>query len=103
MPAGKSLRAEVIEGDGEACESNRVDSLLTLYDESGLLLGSDDDSGRGFCSRIDGTGSAATAAEAYANNLAGGTYYLLVEAAEVAREATDASGQFAYRLAVTLR
>jgi len=101
VPAGKSLRAEVIEGNTETCESNDIDSLLTLFNESGVELGRDDDSGRGFCSRIDGTGSAP--ADEYAHDLAAGTYYLLVEAAEAARDPADTSGQFAYRLAVTLR
>lgn len=101
VPTGKSLRAEVIEGDTETCESTDVDSLLTLFDESGMELGSDDDAGRGFCALIDGTG--ADAADAYAHDLAAGTYYLLVEAADVARDPVDTSGQFAYRLAVTLR
>jgi hypothetical protein len=104
VPAGKSLRAEVIEGNTETCESTDVDSLLTLFDESGMELGSDDDAGRGFCSLIDGTGAdAADAADADAHNLATGTYYLLVEAADGARDPADMSGQFAYRLAVTLR
>jgi hypothetical protein len=101
VPAGKSLRAEVIEGNAETCESNDVDSLLTLFDESGTALGSDDDAGRGFCSRIDGTGSAP--ADEYAHELTAGTYYLLVKAADVALDPADTSGQFAYRLAVTLR
>jgi hypothetical protein len=101
VPAGSSLRAEVIEGNTETCESDDLDSLLTLFDASGVELGRDDDAGRGFCSRIDGTGSAP--ADAYAHDLAAGTYYLLVEAAEGARDPANTSGQFAYRLAVTLR
>ena len=101
VPAGRSLRAEIIEGDAETCESADVDSYLTLFDASGVALGFDDDSGRGFCSRIDGTGSAP--ADAYAHHLAAGTYYLLVEASPSAQGAADTAGQFAYRLAVTLR
>ncbi len=101
MPAGRSLRAEIIEGDAETCESSDVDSYLTLFDANGVTLGFDDDSGRGFCSRIDGTGS--SPADAYAHDLAAGTYYLLVEASPSAQGAADTAGQFAYRLAVTLR
>lgn len=101
VPAGKSLRAEVIEGDAETCESSDVDSFLTLFDANGVALGGDDDAGRGFCSLIDGTGAAP--ADPYAHGLAAGTYYLLVEAAPTAQAPTDTSGQFAYRLAITLR
>ncbi len=49
----------------------------------------------------DGTGS--SPADAYAHNLAAGTYYLLVEASPSAQGAADTTGQFAYRLAITLR
>jgi cysteine-rich repeat protein len=101
VPAGKSLRAEIVEGDAETCESGEVDSFLTLFDATGLALGGDDDSGRGFCSRVDGTG--ATPADAYAHDLAAGTYYLLVEAAPSAQAPGDTTGQFAYQLAITLR
>ena len=101
MPAGKSLRAEIVEGNAETCESDDVDSFLTLFDATGLALGGDDDSGRGFCSRIDGTG--ASPADDYAHNLAAGTYYLLVEAAPTAQAPADTTGQFIYNLAITLR
>jgi len=101
VPAGKSLRAEIVEGNAETCESDDVDSFLTLFDASGLALGGDDDSGRGFCSLIDGTGS--SPADDYAHNLAAGTYYLLVEAAPSAQAPGDTTGQFIYNLAITLR
>lgn len=101
VPAGRSLRAEILEGDAETCESTDVDSFLTLFDASGLALGGDDDAGRGFCSLIDGTG--ALPADDYAHDLAAGTCYLLVEAAPGAQAPGDTAGQFVYRLALTLR
>jgi cysteine-rich repeat protein len=102
VPAGKSVRAEVIEGSAaETCESLGIDSLLTLYDANGVAVESDDDSGRGFCSRIDGTG--ASPASPGASKLTGGTYYLAVEAAPFAQGPTDTAGQFDYRLVVTIR
>jgi cysteine-rich repeat protein len=101
VPAGKSLRAEIVEGNAETCESDDVDSFLTLFDASGVALGGDDDSGRGFCSLIDGTG--ATPADDYAHNLPAGTYYLLVEASPSAQAPGDTTGQFVYNLAITLR
>ncbi len=101
VPAGKSLRAEILEGNAETCESDDVDSFLTLFDASGVALGGDDDSGRGFCSLIDGTGS--SPADAYAHALPAGTYYLLVEAAPSAQSPGDSTGQFIYNLAITLR
>ena len=101
VPAGKSLRAEIVEGNAETCESNDVDSFLTLFDASGVALGGDDDSGRGFCSLIDGTG--ATPADDYAHHLPAGTYYLLVEASPSAQAPADTTGQFIYNLAITLR
>ena len=102
VPGGQSIRAEVIEGNaGEACESLDVDSYLTLYDAAGVAIAIDDDGGRGFCSRIDGTGPAP--ATPGASKLAGGTYYLAVEAAPFAQGPSDSSGQFDYRLAITVR
>src|SRR5829696_1728492 len=58
VPAGASIRAEIIEGAAETCESNGIDSNLELINASGLQLVSDDDDGRGYCSQIDGTGAA---------------------------------------------
>jgi cysteine-rich repeat protein len=101
IPAGvsRSIRAEVIESDaGKACDLKQIDSFLTLYDGTGTLLASDDDSGRGYCSAIDGTGSAPRNPSAH--NLAPGTYYLEVKAAA---GATMATGVFNYKLAVTVR
>ncbi|MBI5545354.1 MAG: PPC domain-containing protein [Deltaproteobacteria bacterium] len=100
VPAGASgIRAEIVEGDGtETCESNGIDSYLTLYDSAGSTLTSDDDTGRGFCSLIDGTG--ALPLDPSAGGLSPGTYYL-----EVKRpfSATGASGLFNYKLVVTIR
>ncbi|PCC74720.1 hypothetical protein NAEX_07817 [Nannocystis exedens] len=99
--AGSSLRLEVIEGDRavETCESNGVDSRVTLYNAMGVELANDDDDGRGFCSLIDGTGSAPL--DAGAHNLAAGTYYVQVRASGLAQN--GAAGQFIYRLAATVR
>lgn len=99
VPSGWSLRAEVIEGGAESCESGEVDSLLSLHDAAGIQVASDDDLGRGFCSLLDGTGTSPQYAGAHA--LAGGTYYLRVAASNSAQMGT--TGQFDYRLAVTMR
>jgi hypothetical protein len=99
LPAGKSIRAEVIEGDTlETCESNGIDSYLTLYNSIGTSLVTDDDDGRGLCSAIDGTG--ATPRDSAAHDLATGTYYLKV----IRSPAYTTPGDlFNYRLAVTIR
>ncbi|AKT39081.1 uncharacterized protein CMC5_032280 [Chondromyces crocatus] len=96
--SGMSLVAEVIEGGSVTCESQLVDSRLTLYNASGTQLVDDDDDGRGYCSKIDGTG--ATGQDTSAHNLAAGVYYLQVRASSAA---SSAASQFDYRLAVTLR
>ncbi|MFT3769398.1 MAG: DVUA0089 family protein [Minicystis sp.] len=102
VPPGRSIRAEIIEGSAaETCESLDIDSALTLYDANGVAVDGDDDGGRGFCSRIDGTGAAPV--NAGASKLLGGTYYLAVEAAPFAQAPADTSGQFDYRLVVTIR
>jgi cysteine-rich repeat protein len=102
VPAGKSVRAEIIEGNGaETCESLDIDSTLTLYDANGVAIDADDDSGRGFCSLIDGTGSSPVNSGAHA--LPGGVYYLAVEASPFAQGPTDTAGQFDYRLVITIR
>ncbi|WP_052375862.1 DVUA0089 family protein [Chondromyces apiculatus] len=100
MPAGKSLRAEIVEGGAETCESGGIDSYLVLYDATGQEVGFDDDGGREFCSRIDGIGTPAT--DSYASHLSG-TYYLQVLASPFAQDPSDPNGQFDYRLAVTIR
>ncbi|MFP2926322.1 DVUA0089 family protein [Pyxidicoccus sp. 3LG] len=98
---GRSLTAEITEGTGasaETCESQDMDSHLTLLDANGEQLASDDDSGRGYCSRIDGTGP--SPADFGARNLPAGTYYLQVRSSSVT---SGASAVFDYRLSVTLR
>ncbi|MDC0722629.1 DUF4215 domain-containing protein [Nannocystis bainbridge] len=100
VPAGASLRLEIIEGNRavETCESNGIDSRITLYNAQGVELANDDDSGRGFCSAIDGTGTSPL--HAGAHNLAAGTYYAQVRASTLAN---GANAQFIYRLAATVR
>lgn len=97
--SGQSLRAEIVEGDraAETCESNGIDSRLTLYDSTGTELVDDDDSGRGFCSLIDGKGT--TPLDAGASNLAAGTYYIQVRRSDLA---AGAQQLFVYRLALEL-
>jgi cysteine-rich repeat protein len=100
VPDSWSLRAEVIEGSpAETCESGGIDSHLTLFDAAGLQLAIADDGGRGFCSLLDGTGSAPLYSAAHA--LAAGTYFLRVQASPFAQ--MGPAGQFDYRLAITLR
>jgi cysteine-rich repeat protein len=99
VPAGRSVRAEVIEGGAETCESNGIDSRLTLVSPAGVELVTDDDAGRGFCSMIDGTG--VTPLHAAAKNLAGGIYFLNVRASTFSQ--SGPGGQFDYRLVVTIR
>jgi hypothetical protein len=98
---GWSLRVETITGPSETCESNGMDTFVTLFDGSGLALGWDDDAGRGLCSRIDGTGQLAV--NPWASLLAGGTSYLQVEAAPFAQMASNPAGQFDDRLVLSIR
>ena len=100
--SGMSIRAEIIEGTGnpETCESNEVDSHVTLYDSLGTELAQDDDDGRGFCSLIDGTGSSATRMDAGAFDLATGTYFIKVKASDLG---TTTGKLFDYRMALTIR
>jgi hypothetical protein len=105
VPAGKSLRAEVVEVAATApgyvaCSTSatNLDSFLTLYDPTFTAIASDDDSGRGDCSQIDGTGT--SPAQSGAHHLAAGTYYLAVQKSPLA---TPTGAVFDYCLAVTLR
>lgn len=100
VPAGSSVRAELIEGNTavETCESNGVDSQIALFTSVGAQLVADDDTGRGFCSLIDGTGSVPL--HSAAHNLASGTYYLRVQASSLA---AGTGAQFDYKLVVTIR
>jgi len=95
---GGSIRAEVVEGNAETCESLDLDSYLTLFNAAATSLVTNEDSGRGYCSLIDGTG--ATPVDTGAHNLAAGTYYLQVKDSTLA---TGTQGLFDYRLAVTVR
>ena len=97
---GSSIRIEAIEGDRnvETCESFGVDTFFTLTDSTGKQLEIDDDAGRGFCSLIDGTGTAP--ANPGASNLAAGTYYVHVKASDLS---DPPDTEFIYRLAVTVR
>ncbi|MDI3287342.1 DUF4215 domain-containing protein [Polyangium sp. 15x6] len=99
VPPGKSIRAEVIEGGLETCESDEVDSRLTLFDAAWNELADDDDDGRGYCSLLDGSGSMPL--DPGAASLAGGSYHLAVRASQYASPATAA--EFDYRLVVTIR
>jgi cysteine-rich repeat protein len=94
----RSLRAEIIEGsESETCESNGIDSQIDLLDATGMfVLASDNNSGRGNCSLIDGTG--ATSSHPGAKDLSPGVYYLSVYSSY-----SGAIAQFDYKLAVTLR
>jgi len=96
VPAGSSIRAEVIEGGAETCESNGVDSKLTLYNAAFTQLQLDNNTGRGNCSLIDGTGN--NPLHPSAHNLAGGVYYILVNAGGI-----NAAAQFDYHLDVVVR
>jgi len=99
VPAGNSVRAEIIEGNAvETCESNGIDTQIILFTSAGAQLVTDDDNGRGFCSMIDGTGSVPL--HAAAHNLAAGTYFLRVQSSSLA---TGAAAQFDYKLVVTIR
>ena len=102
VPGGTRLRAEIIEGDRaiETCESNGIDSRLTLFNQAGVQLVDDDDDGRGFCSLIDGTGASPLDAAARNATTAPQTFYLMV------RQSGSAAGagmNFIYRLQVSLR
>jgi cysteine-rich repeat protein len=102
VPQGRSVRAEIVEGSmAETCESGGIDSYLTLYAPNGQALGWDDDSGRGACSLIDGTG--AVAANPFASSLPAGVYGLQVEASPFVQGGGNAAGQFDYRLVVSVR
>ncbi len=102
VPPGGRIRAEIIEGDraSETCEGNSVDSFLTVFDQNGVLINSDDDTGRGFCSLIDGTGSAPLDPAARNGTADPQIFYVMVTASTLA---STSGGQFVYRLQVTIR
>ena len=80
---------------GRRWDGHTLDLALKLDPEL------DDDSGRGLCSRIDGTGEVADSS--YASRLPAGTYTLQVEAAPFSQAPTDTRGQFDYRLVISIR
>ncbi|NVB85388.1 MAG: DUF4215 domain-containing protein, partial [Kofleriaceae bacterium] len=102
VPSGRSLRAEVIEGDRatETCEGNGIDSKMTLLDENGATVTSDDDDGRGFCSKLDGTGPAPDDTSARNTTPNDKMFYIRVEKSG---SASTNGGVFVYRLQVTIR
>jgi cysteine-rich repeat protein len=103
VPGNARIRAEVVEGNrqNETCESGNIDSHLILLDETGTQIADDNDSGRGLCSLIDGTGSAPLNPGARNSSpTTPKTYYLVVRASGFA---TPNGGQFVYRLQVTVR
>ncbi|NUP05869.1 MAG: DUF4215 domain-containing protein [Polyangiaceae bacterium] len=99
VPAGSSIRAEVIEGSAaETCESNGINARLTLYSAAMTQLVDDDNDGRGNCPKIDGSG--ASPLDSGAHNLAAGTYYVQVRRSG---SITGVNAQLDYRLQVTVR
>jgi hypothetical protein len=97
VPIGWRIRAEVVEGNRtvETCESNGLDSRLTLFDDTGAVVVDDDDDGRGFCSKIDGTGAVPVDVTARNGTRTARTYYLMVRRSDFA---VGQEQNFVYRL-----
>jgi cysteine-rich repeat protein len=88
IPPGNTgnITAATLDGPaGTICTTNQLDSYLTIYNASGTSLGTDDDSGPGYCSLLTVTG------------LSPGTYYVEV------RRSTAGATTFDYTLQVTLQ
>jgi hypothetical protein len=101
VPPQAHVRAEIIEGStAETCESSGIDARITLLDDTGAVLAEDNDSGRGLCSLIDGTGGTPMDPGAHNTASVAKTYYLMVRASGLA---TPTNAMFAYRLQVTIR
>jgi cysteine-rich repeat protein len=101
VPAGKAVRAEIVEGNtAKTCEALGIDSRLTLYNSAGTQLVDDDDTGRGFCSLIDGTGTSPVNAAAKNTGTTTTTMYLMVRGSSLG---SAANLVFQYRLQVTIR
>ena len=102
VPPNGRLRAEVIEGNRqtETCEGGGVDSRLMLLDDAGTLIAEDNDTGRGLCSLIDGTGTTPLDPTSRNTSSIAKTYYLVVRASPLA---STNGGEFVYRLQVTVR
>jgi cysteine-rich repeat protein len=92
LGANTEIRAEVIEGGAETCESNEVNSKVTLLSSVGLSITSDDDTGRGNCALLDGQGSTEV--------LKPGVYFVRVESSSTQAFTTN---QFDYRAVLSLR
>ncbi len=89
VPAGVTgnLTAEVLDGPlGTTCASGYIDSYLSIRDSAGTTLGSDDDSGTGFCSLLAVSG------------LAPGLYYV-----EQQRTTSGPGGRATYDYTLGLR
>ncbi len=86
------IRTEIIEGGAETCESNEVDSKVSLLNSAGTSITSDDNVGRGNCSLLEGQGSTEV--------LTPGVYYLKVESTTTTAVSTN---QFDYKAVVSLR
>ena len=101
VPAGARIRIEAIEGDRatETCESNGVDTIFRLRDQTGAIIVTDDDSGRGFCSLIDGFGTSPAYSGARNATATTQTYY--IEAGTNGTSVADRT--YVYRLAVSIR
>lgn len=99
VPPNAAVRAEIVEANRsvETCESNSIDSRLTLFNSAGAMLISDDDDGRGFCSKLDGKDG-----DTAARNTSGTTqtWYLRVDASP---SANTAAKQFQYQLVYSIR
>jgi cysteine-rich repeat protein len=105
VPPQSGVRAEIIEGDRatESCESNDLDATLSLLDSTGALITTDDDGGRGYCSRIDGLRSPSSQAVfslARNNTATPQTMYLRVTRSQ---SGLTTPAQFVYRLVLTIR
>ena len=102
VPSFAHVRAEVIEGNAATatCDSNQMDSELVLYDATGTMLVRDDDSGRGYCSLIDGTGTAPRNPTAMNTTATPQIFHLLARHSTLPGSGLDA---FPYRVQVTIR
>lgn len=105
VPPRMGVRAELVEGDRatETCESHEIDSVVALLNADGVMLAGNDDSGRGYCSRIDGLGALSSQARfSLARNP---TAIPQVMYLRVTRSPSGLAtpSQFSYRLQVNIR
>jgi len=99
VPAGKAVRAEIIEGNTETCESLGVDSVISILGPTGTSLATSDDDGRGNCSLVDGTGTSPLHTGVKNTGTTSVTWYVQVKGFST----SGANSQFAYRVVVTIR